>query len=150
MLERGKKLHLVHKHTLERLESYLTDRTPPIVVTPSGQFLHLSCGIPQGSFLGPMTFSLYTFPQWHSYQTGEHQLTQNATALLSSLHSLPVDFRIHFEIFLLLDLTAVGAAVRPTTSEGSVMGRGRNVANTTRVVELAEKVGTTLIRAQSG
>ena len=48
---------------LNWFESYLSDRTQSVVV--SGESSHpvpLSCGIPQGSVLGPILFTVYTLP----------------------------------------------------------------------------------------
>ena len=48
---------------LNWFESYLSDRTHSVVV--SGESSHpvpLSCGIPQGSILGPALFTVYTMP----------------------------------------------------------------------------------------
>ena len=48
---------------LNWFESYLSDRTQSVLV--SGESSHpvpLSCGIPQGSVLGPILFTVYTLP----------------------------------------------------------------------------------------
>ena len=48
---------------LNWFESYLSDRTQSVVVSDeSSHPFPLSCGIPQGSVLGPILFTVYTLP----------------------------------------------------------------------------------------
>src|SRR2546425_941446 len=48
------------------LRSYLSDRTYHVVVqSSSSPSLHITTGVPQGSVLGPLLFSLYTSPISH-------------------------------------------------------------------------------------
>ena len=51
----------IHGTALDWLNSYLSGRTQQIVISGilSDQFL-LSCGVPQGSCLGPVLFVMYT------------------------------------------------------------------------------------------
>src|SRR5206468_6898439 len=51
---------------LSLLRSYLSDRTHHVVVqSSSSPAFHIATGIPQGSVLGPLLFSLYTSPISH-------------------------------------------------------------------------------------
>src|SRR3989442_7236666 len=51
---------------LSLLRSYLSDRTHHVVVqSSSSPAFHITTGVPQGSVLGPLLFSLYTSPISH-------------------------------------------------------------------------------------
>ena len=53
----------VKSTALNWFASYLSDRTQSVVVSrESSHLVPLSCGVPQGSFLGPILFTVYTLP----------------------------------------------------------------------------------------
>ena len=53
----------VHGTSLDWFSSYLTSRFQAVSIQNStSSFSNLSCGVPQGSVLGPLLFTLYTTP----------------------------------------------------------------------------------------
>ena len=56
----------IHGSALSWFTSYLTDRFQSVLVkNHQSNPVHLSCGVPQGSVLGPVLFTLYTSPLSH-------------------------------------------------------------------------------------
>jgi len=52
-----------HDTALEWITSYLTNRSQSVIIDgKSSKPRHLACGVPQGSVLEPMLFSLYVAP----------------------------------------------------------------------------------------
>lgn len=53
-------------HPLTLLSSYLSDRSFSVCLGPyMSETVALSCGVPQGSVLGPLLFALYMLPLGH-------------------------------------------------------------------------------------
>ena len=42
--------------------SYLSDRTQAVLLDVTSDLVNLTCGVPQGSVLGPILFNIYTQP----------------------------------------------------------------------------------------
>ena len=98
LIERCQKLFGIHGQALEWLKSYLHLRSQVVQVNgSSSEPAPLSCGVPQGSILGPLLFIMYTTP------------------LGSILRDEGTDYHLYADdtnLYLVFKLNMIGAATR--------------------------------------
>ena len=79
------------------VQSYLTGRSQAIRLgSHCSSYTPCSVGVPQGSVLGPLLFTIYTFPISHiaeSHNIQQHQYA-NDTQLFVALTSINVDAQV--------------------------------------------------------
>ena len=76
---------------LKWIESYLSDRSQAVVLrngegeTTMSNVVRLSMGVPQGSILGPLLFTLFTTP-WETYVGSMTRISICMLMMLSYMH----------------------------------------------------------------
>ena len=77
---------------LSWIQSYLTSRIQRVKYNGGvSEIGHLSCGVPQGSVLGPLFFSLYTTDVFHLVEQRQFRIHGYADDLQIYEHTLPSD-----------------------------------------------------------
>ena len=96
----------LHGTSLKWFSSYLTSRSQTVSIQNSNSsFSNLSCGVPQGSVLGPLLFILYTTPlDLSSPRTWPNTTSMLMTPSYTSLSLLQIQL-LHWIYFPILSLT---------------------------------------------
>ena len=134
LLERLKTSFGLSDKCLQWIKSYLSDRLQLVrVATSISKPVRLSCGVPQGSVLGPILFTIYTSPVAHIsriHSVCQQQyaddtqlyisLTNDSTFPLNRLESCLTDLNSWF--------LSNGLALNPSKSEAILFGSRQRLA----------------------
>ena len=96
----------LHGTSLDWFSSYLTSCSQAVSIHHStSSFSNLSCGVPQGSVLGPLLFTLYTTPLALSSQRTESNTTSMLMTPSCTFLSLLQIQLLHLKYSPILSLT---------------------------------------------
>ena len=91
--------------SLDWFSFYLTSRSQAVSIQNStSSFSNLSCGIPQGSVLGPLLFTLYTTPLGSVISKNSNTISMLMTPSCTFLSLLQIQL-LHLKYSLILSLT---------------------------------------------